>query len=107
MVCRHRRHLQLVHDRLLLVEDVDGVRLVGVQLTDEPLPLPGQRKLPDEESFADGAAVDPVVDADGVAGAQLEEQLVETLHVICKKVQHLKMALMAGFKWKKAFNLRY
>ena len=76
-------HLQLVHDGLPLVENVDGVRLVGVELAHEPLPLPGQGKLPDEESFADGAAVDPVVDANGVTGAQLEEQLVETLHVIC------------------------
>ena len=57
MIGRNRGHPELVHDRLALVEDVDGVRLVGVQLADEPLPLPGQRKLPDEESFADGADV--------------------------------------------------
>ena len=39
MIGRNRGHPELVHDRLALVEDVDGVRLVGRQLADESLPL--------------------------------------------------------------------
>ena len=84
MVCRDRGHPQLVHDRLPLVEDIDGVSLVGVQLADEPLTLSGQGKLPDKESLADRAAVDPVVDSNRIAGAQLEEELVQAFHVIWK-----------------------
>ena len=82
MICRNGRHSELVHGRLLLVEDVDGVRLVRLHLADEPLFLVDQGKLFDQKSFGDGAAVDPVIDPDCVAGAQLVEQLVQAFHVI-------------------------
>jgi len=82
MICRNGRYSELVHGRFLFVEHVDGVRLVGHHLADEPLLFVDQRKFSDQKSFRDGAAVDAVIDPDRVTGAQLVEQLIQALHVI-------------------------